>query len=86
MADRRYIDYQILAAILNRASLRNSPIKELGSQEILALTRYIMEHGQLVECGHHEELLAQQGIYASLWQVQTGLKYSKERQKAKFSW
>ncbi|UIE38332.1 ABC transporter ATP-binding protein [Leptodesmis sichuanensis A121] len=36
-----------------------------------------MEHGQLVECGHHEELLAQQGIYASLWQVQTGLKYSK---------
>lgn len=61
MADRRYIDYQILAAILNRASLRNSSIKELGSQEILALTRYIMEHGQLVERGHHEELLARRG-------------------------
>lgn len=36
---------------------------------------YVMEHGQLVERGHHEELLAQQGIYASLWQVQTGLKH-----------
>lgn len=36
-----------------------------------------MEQGQLVDRGHHEELLAQQGIYASLWQVQTGLKYLK---------
>jgi ATP-binding cassette subfamily B protein len=38
---------------------------------------YVMEYGQLVERGRHEDLLAQQGIYASLWQVQTGLKYSK---------
>jgi ATP-binding cassette subfamily B protein len=27
---------------------------------------YIMEHGQLVELGTHEELLAVGGIYASL--------------------
>lgn len=35
---------------------------------------YVMEQGKLVESGHHEELLAQQGIYAGLWQVQTGSK------------
>lgn len=33
---------------------------------------YVMERGKIVESGHHEELLAQQGIYANLWQVQTG--------------
>ena len=36
---------------------------------------YVMEHGKLVESGQHEQLLAQQGIYASLWRVQSGLKY-----------
>lgn len=35
---------------------------------------YVMEYGQLVEYGRHEQLLQQQGIYASLWRVQTGLK------------
>jgi ATP-binding cassette subfamily B protein len=34
---------------------------------------YVMEHGQLVEQGRHEQLLEQQGIYASLWRVQSGL-------------
>lgn len=34
---------------------------------------YVMEQGTLVESGRHEELLAQGGIYANLWQVQTGL-------------
>lgn len=33
---------------------------------------YVMEDGQLVEAGTHEDLLARQGIYASLWQVQMG--------------
>ncbi|MCU0569398.1 MAG: ABC transporter ATP-binding protein/permease [Oculatellaceae cyanobacterium Prado106] len=33
---------------------------------------YVMEQGRLVEQGKHEELLALQGIYASLWQVQMG--------------
>lgn len=35
---------------------------------------YVMEYGQLVESGTHEELLAQNGMYASLWKVQSGLK------------
>jgi ATP-binding cassette subfamily B protein len=34
---------------------------------------YVMEHGKLVEQGRHEELLEQQGIYASLWRVQSGV-------------
>lgn len=33
---------------------------------------YVMEQGQLVEQGKHEQLLALQGIYANLWRVQTG--------------
>ena len=35
---------------------------------------YVMEYGKLVEQGRHEQLLEQQGIYASLWRVQSGLK------------
>jgi ATP-binding cassette subfamily B protein len=35
---------------------------------------YVMEHGKLVEQGRHEQLLEQQGIYASLWRVQSGIK------------
>lgn len=33
---------------------------------------YVMEYGKLVEQGTHESLLAQGGIYASLWRVQEG--------------
>jgi ATP-binding cassette subfamily B protein len=35
---------------------------------------YVMEYGKLVEQGRHEQLLAERGIYASLWKVQTGIK------------
>ena len=35
---------------------------------------YVMENGRLSEMGNHNNLLAQSGIYASLWNVQTGLR------------
>jgi ATP-binding cassette, subfamily B, bacterial len=35
---------------------------------------YVMEQGQLVESGTHEELLENEGIYASLWRVQSGVR------------
>ncbi len=35
---------------------------------------YVMEHGKLVESGTHEALLEENGIYASLWRVQSGLR------------
>ncbi|NWF58404.1 MAG: ABC transporter ATP-binding protein [Fischerella sp.] len=34
---------------------------------------YVMESGQLVEAGKHEELVEKNGIYAGLWKVQSGL-------------
>ena len=33
---------------------------------------YVMEQGKLVEGGTHEALIAQDGLYAGLWKVQTG--------------
>lgn len=33
---------------------------------------YVMERGKIAEFGQHEDLLEKQGIYASLWNVQTG--------------
>jgi ATP-binding cassette subfamily B protein len=33
---------------------------------------YVMESGSIIERGTHEALLAQAGVYANLWQVQTG--------------
>jgi len=34
---------------------------------------YVMEQGRIVEQGTHEDLLALNGIYSGLWQVQTGI-------------
>ncbi|MBG1245231.1 ABC transporter ATP-binding protein [Nostoc sp. NZL] len=35
---------------------------------------YVMEYGELVESGTHEELLDRNRIYANLWRVQSGVK------------
>ncbi len=35
---------------------------------------YVMERGQLIEAGTHDELLAQQGVYAGLWNIQQNVK------------
>ncbi len=37
---------------------------------------YVMEHGQLIESGLHEDLLALNGVYANLWRVQSGERLS----------
>ncbi len=33
---------------------------------------HVMEHGRIVEHGTHDALVAQNGVYASLWRLQTG--------------
>ncbi len=33
---------------------------------------YVLQDGQLLENGHHQDLLRLDGLYASLWRVQTG--------------
>ena len=33
---------------------------------------FVLDKGELVEQGRHEELAAADGIYAALWRVQTG--------------
>ncbi len=33
---------------------------------------YVLQDGQLLESGHHQDLLLLDGLYASLWRVQTG--------------
>ncbi len=35
---------------------------------------FVLERGQLCESGTHDELVAAEGIYASLWNVQTGVR------------
>ena len=39
---------------------------------------YVMDYGQLIEKGTHEELLAIDGAYAGLWRVQTGARKGRE--------
>jgi ATP-binding cassette subfamily B protein len=34
---------------------------------------HVMEQGNIVESGQHQDLLRRQGVYASLWNVQTGV-------------
>jgi ATP-binding cassette, subfamily B, bacterial len=40
---------------------------------------YVMEQGQLVEAGTHAELLAENGIYAGLWNIQQNAKVAGSR-------
>jgi ABC-type multidrug transport system fused ATPase/permease subunit len=33
---------------------------------------FVIDRGRIVESGNHQELIARDGLYASLWRVQTG--------------
>ncbi|MEG3850746.1 ABC transporter ATP-binding protein [Microcoleus sp. herbarium19] len=35
---------------------------------------FVMDEGQVVESGQHEQLIEHDGVYASLWRVQSGIK------------
>lgn len=35
---------------------------------------YVMEHGEFIESGTHQELLDKNGIYANFWRVQSGVR------------
>ena len=45
---------------------------------------YVMDYGQLIEAGTHEELLAKDGVYAGLWQVQTGARFKRSIANLKY--
>jgi ATP-binding cassette, subfamily B, bacterial len=46
---------------------------------------YVLDDGQVREQGRHDELVARDGIYASMWRVQTGELTSKKRRPKKSS-
>ena len=46
---------------------------------------FVMDHGRLAESGTHAELLAKNGLYASLWRKQEGIETSGDGAVAKIS-
>ena len=39
---------------------------------------YVLEKGEIVESGTHEELVKLKNVYANLWDVQTGKKFNSK--------
>ncbi len=44
---------------------------------------FVMDNGQLVEQGSHDELLQREGVYFDLWQKQSGFAISKDGRQAR---
>jgi ATP-binding cassette subfamily B protein len=63
---------------LDRTTIAISLVASLTAHRLSTIRNadciYVMEHGQFVESGTHEELIEKQGIYTSLWRVQSGVK------------
>ena len=59
-----------MPGVLHR-SIRRRPDSESGLSTILAADKIlVMEQGQLVEQGTHEELLKKDGLYTTLYETQ----------------
>lgn len=72
------VDNETEAAIQNSLAMITQNRTTIAIAHRLSTIRhshciYVMDDGQIVEQGKHEELLALNGIYASLWRVQSGI-------------
>ena len=43
---------------------------------------FVMDRGEVIQSGTHDELLAGRGLYAQLWNVQTGLRETAQANEA----
>ncbi|WP_445153249.1 type I secretion system permease/ATPase [Aeromonas hydrophila] len=76
------LDYESEAAIMaNMAAIRRGRTLISIAHRLNTLREadriLVMEAGQIVESGSHDELLARQGLYARLWRQQTGAETSQ---------
>ncbi|HHQ4843339.1 TPA: type I secretion system permease/ATPase, partial [Aeromonas hydrophila] len=76
------LDYESEAAIMaNMAAIRHGRTLISIAHRLNTLREadriLVMEAGQIVESGSHDELLAREGLYARLWRQQTGAEASQ---------
>ncbi|OSP51470.1 type I secretion system permease/ATPase [Aeromonas hydrophila] len=76
------LDYESEAAIMaNMAAIRRNRTLISIAHRLNTLREadriLVMEAGQIVESGSHDELLAREGLYARLWRQQTGAEASQ---------
>jgi ATP-binding cassette subfamily B protein RtxE len=76
------LDYESEAAIMaNMAAIRRGRTLISIAHRLNTLREadriLVMEAGQIVESGSHDELLAREGLYARLWRQQTGAETSQ---------